>query len=102
MENRVFVGKLIMAKRKETVKRVIDGDTFTTTSRKKSVRLANVNAPEKGTRSGNKATQQLKTLIQGQKVEVDTVARDVYGRAVARVKVDGKSVNTAINKKLKK
>ena len=91
-----------MAKRKETVKRVIDGDTFTTASRKNPVRLANVNAPEKGTRGGTKATQQLKTLIKGQKVEVDTVARDVYGRSVAKVKVNGKSVNTAMNKKLKK
>ena len=91
-----------MAKRKETVKRVIDGDTFTTASRKKSVRLANVNAPEKGSRSGTKATQQLKNLIQGQKVEVNTVARDVYGRAVAKVKVGNTSVNKAMNKKLKK
>jgi len=91
-----------MAKRKETVKRVIDGDTFTTASRKKSVRLANVNAPEKGARGGATATKNLKSLIQGQKVEVNTVARDVYGRAVANVKVGNKSVNNAMNKKLKK
>ena len=91
-----------MAKRKETVKRIIDGDTFTTASRKKPVRLANVNAPEKGSKGGAKATQELKTLIQGQKVEVNTVARDKYGRSVARVKVGGKSVNTTMNKKLKK
>ena len=91
-----------MAKRKETVKRVIDGDTFTTASRKKPVRLANVNAPEKGQKGGTTATKNLKGLIQGQKVEVNTVARDVYGRAVANVKVGNKSVNNAMNKKLKK
>lgn len=91
-----------MAKRKETVKRVIDGDTFRTSSRKRSVRLANVNAPEKGTRGSTKATQELKKLIQGKKVEVNPIARDSYGRAVANVKVGGKSVNTAMNKKLKK
>ena len=91
-----------MAKRKETVKRVIDGDTFTTASRKKTVRLANVNAPEKGSKGGTKATQQLKNLIQGQKVEVNTVARDAYGRAVAKVKVGNTSVNKAMNKKLKR
>lgn len=90
-----------MAKRKETVKRVIDGDTFTTASRKKPVRLANVNAPEKGAKGGATATKNLKNLIQGQKVEVNTVARDVYGRAVAKVKVGNKSVNNAMNKKLK-
>ena len=91
-----------MAKRKETVTRVIDGDTFRTSSRKHSVRLANVDAPEKGRKGGAKSTQQLKKLIQGKKVEVNTIARDVYGRAVAKVKVGGKSVNKAIAKKTKK
>ena len=91
-----------MAKRKETVTRVIDGDTFRTSSRKHSVRLANVNAPEKGRKGGFKATQQLKSLIQSKKVEVETIARDKYGRSVARVKVDGKSVNLAMNKRTKK
>lgn len=91
-----------MAKRKETVTRVIDGDTFLTKSRKRSVRLANVNAPEKGRRGGSKATQQLKKLIQGKQVEVNTVARDAFGRAVANVKVGKKSVNRAMTKKLKK
>jgi endonuclease YncB( thermonuclease family) len=33
--------------RKERVKKVIDGNTFTTGSRKKPVRLANVNAPKR-------------------------------------------------------
>jgi endonuclease YncB( thermonuclease family) len=91
-----------MSKRKETVTRVIDGDTFTTKSRTKPVRLANVDAPEKGARGGKAATNQLKTLIQGKKVEVNTVARDVYGRAVANVKVGGKSVNNAVKKNTKK
>ncbi len=91
-----------MAKRKETVTRVIDGDTFRTSSRKHSVRLANVNGPEKGRKGGAKATHQLKSLIQGKKVEVETIARDVYGRTVARVKVAGKSVNLAMNKRPKK
>ena len=92
-----------MAKRKETVTRVIDGDTFRTKFRSKhAVRLANVNAPEKGAKGSTKATQELKRLIQGKKVEVQTVAHDVFGRVVAKVKVDGKSVNSAMNKKLKK
>ena len=91
-----------MAKRKETVTRVIDGDTFRTSSRKHSVRLANIDAPEKGRKGGAKATQQLKSLIQGKKVEVNTVARDVYGRAVAKVKVGKTSVNNAMKKSTKK
>jgi len=88
--------------RKENVKRVIDGDTFETSSRKHPVRLANVNAPEKGKPGSTKATQTLRNLIQGKKVQIDTVARDTYGRSVANVKVDSKSVNKAMSRKLKK
>lgn len=91
-----------MAKRKETVTRVIDGDTFRTSSRKHSVRLANVDAPEKGRKGGAKATQRLKKMIQGKKVEVNTVARDTYGRAVAKVKRGRINVNKAMAKSTKK
>ncbi len=91
-----------MAKRKETVTRVIDGDTFRTSCRKHSIRLANTDAPEKGTKGGASATKQLKRLIQGKKVEVKTVARDTYGRAVANVKIGNKSVNKAMSKRTRK
>lgn len=79
--------------RKEKVTRVIDGDTFETSSRKKSVRLANVDAPEKGEPGSAGAKEKLEKLILGQEVRVDTVARDKYGRAVARVYRGRESVN---------
>lgn len=85
--------------RKEKVTRVIDGDTFKTASRKNSVRLANVNAPEKGQKGGAAATKALKGLIQGETVNIDTVARDTYGRSVANVKVGRHSVNKAMREK---
>ena len=88
--------------RKEKVTRVIDGDTFRTASRKNPVRLANVDAPEKGERGGTAATKALRGLIGGETVSIDTVARDTYGRSVAKVKVGGRSVNKAMNDKLKK
>lgn len=91
-----------MSKRKETVIKVIDGDTFRTSTRKHSVRLSNVNAPEKGHRGSAKAANDLKGLIAGRKVQVETVARDKYGRAIANVKVDGKSVNNEMKQKLRK
>lgn len=91
-----------MAKRKETVTRVIDGDTFLTKSRKHPVRLANVDAPEKGRKGGRKATQKLRNLIQGKKVEVRTVALDTYGRSVANVKRGHISVNKAMSRRSKK
>ncbi len=88
--------------RKEKVTRVIDGDTFETASRKHSVRLANVDAPEKGQRGAAEATRALRQMIRGKEVVVDTKARDRYNRSVANVKVEGKSVNKAIRDRLKK
>ena len=88
-------------KRRETVTRVIDGDTFQTASRKKSVRLANVNAPEKGQKGGAAATKALRNLIKGEKVTVNTVARDKYGRTIANVRVGNKSVNKTMQAKTK-
>lgn len=88
--------------RKEKVTKVIDGDTFKTSSRKNPVRLANVDAPEKGQPGAATATSALRNMIQGEEVVIDTVARDVYGRSVANVKIGGKSVNKAMNEKLGK
>ena len=82
--------------RKEKVTRVLDGDTFMTNQRKRPVRLANVDAPERGTKRGAAATKALRDMIGGQTVSVDTVARDVYGRSIAKVKVGRKSVNKAV------
>ena len=88
--------------RKERVTRVIDGDTFETSKRKRPIRLANVDAPEKRTKGGAAATRALKNLIEGETVSIDTVARDVYGRSVAKVKVGRKSVNKVMREKTKK
>jgi endonuclease YncB( thermonuclease family) len=79
--------------RKERVVRVIDGDTFMTSSRKNPVRLANVDAPERGQRGYVKATTTLNRMISGKEVAIDTKARDSYGRSVAEVKIGGTSVN---------
>lgn len=86
--------------RKEKVTRVIDGDTFMTGSRKNPVRLANVDAPERSERGGTAATKALRSLIGGETVSVNTVARDKYGRSVANVKVGRRSVNKAMRDKL--
>ena len=88
--------------RKERVTKVIDGDTFETTRRKNPVRLANVDAPEKGQPGAAKATQALRQLIQGEEVTIETVARDQYGRSVAKVTAGRKSVNKAMKDHLRK
>ena len=80
---------------KKKVKGVIDGDTFSTQDGER-IRLQNVNAPEKGQRGAPKARQDLKKLISRKQVGVETVARDRYGRVVAKVKVGNRSVNKAM------
>jgi len=87
--------------RKEKVTNIIDGDTFETANRKKPVRLANVDTPEKGERGYVKAKEDLRKLIGDEEVRIDTVSRDKYGRAVANVYLGRESVNKKIQKKLK-
>ena len=87
--------------RKEKVIRVIDGDTFETASRKKPVRLANVNAPEKRQPGFNKATKILRKMIGGEVVRIETLGRDKYGRAVARVYKGRESINRKMQQRLK-
>ena len=87
---------------KEKVTRVIDGDTFTTSRRKNPVRLADVDAPEKGRKGAPQAKKDLESLIMNKGVTVDGVARDKYGRTVAKVKQGRYSVNKAMKEKLKK
>ena len=84
--------------RKEKVTKVFDGDTFLTGSRKKPVRLANVDAPEKGQPGAAKAKQELERKILGEEVTIETKARDKYGRAVANVKKGRESVNKHMQK----
>lgn len=83
---------------KKKVKRVIDGDTFITQDGGR-IRLQNVNAPEKGQKGAPKARQDLTKLVSRKQVGVETVARDSYGRIVAKVKVGNKSVNRAMREK---
>lgn len=79
--------------RNEKVKKIVDGDTFETASRKHPVRLANVEAPEKGEKGYAKAKRKLEGLIGGQVVTIRPMARDKYGRTVANVSVGETSVN---------
>jgi len=84
--------------RKERVTRVIDGDTFKTASRKHPVRLGGIDTPEKGQPGYAAAKDALSRLIGGKTVEIDTQARDSFGRSVANLKVGGRSVNRAMRK----
>ena len=90
--------KKTITKRKETVTKVIDGDTFETNRRKYSVRLEGVDTPEKRQPGYQEAKKELQDLILGQKVTIDTIARDKYRRPIAKVKVGTQSVNSVMKK----
>ena len=80
------------------VKTVIDGDTFMLAGGQ-PVRLANVHAPELGTSQGAAARRALQRLLQqGDTVGISPKAKS-YGRTVARVTKNGKSVNDSMRRK---
>ena len=56
------------------------------------IRLADVDAPEHDQPYGDAATRALAAQVLNQRVEVDTVATDVYGRTIARIRMDGDAV----------
>ena len=85
---------------RRTVKKVIDGDTFVVNRKigdSRIVRLAGVNAPEKGKYGGTRATNRLKGIIGGKSVTIVPVGRS-YGRVVANVR----HKRTSVNKRLRR
>jgi micrococcal nuclease len=83
---------------------VIDGDTvlfkpdrFGDASRVfLKIRLADIDAPEKDQPYGDAATRALTALLLHQRVTLDTVATDSYGRTVARIQRGALQVNAEL------
>lgn len=82
---------------KGKVNKIFDGDTFQVNGGK-VIRLANVRAPETGTKGASKAKTDLGNLVLGKTVSYNTVGKS-YGRDVAQVKIAGKSVNQSMRNK---
>ncbi len=78
---------------------VIDGCTVDIDSQ--TVRLAVVHAPEYGKPFAGDATEYLEKLVVDKDIELEVVSV-VYDEAVVKIWVDGKSINEAMNKFLKK
>ena len=60
------------------------------------MRVANVDGPETGKPGAAAARNRLAGLITDKEVSIQPVARDVYGRCIANVKVGRRSVNEAM------
>lgn len=70
------------------VVKIADGDTFTLLTPRKEevkVRLAEIDAPERGQPYGKASRQALSELVFGKEVRVEMVDTDRYGRLVGRV-----------------
>lgn len=85
---------------REIVRRVIDGDTFETEGGGSSIRLLNVYSPALHDYLGKEARRHLMHLMWGDRVTVNVVGRDPYGRRLAWVKCNGVSVNRAMREYL--
>jgi endonuclease YncB( thermonuclease family) len=75
---------------------VADGDTITVLDDKHirhKVRLAGIDAPEKGQDFGQRSKQNLAIMAHGRQVMVEGHKIDRYGRFVGKVMVGGKDVN---------
>lgn len=70
--------------------RPIDGDTFAMNGIK--VRLSGLDAPELGTPGGSEAAHHLAALLQEGQVTIIPRSRDIYGRTVADVFMNGQNL----------
>ncbi len=78
------------------VVKIADGDTLTlltSDKRQVKVRLAEIDAPERGQPHNQTAKQALADKVFRQLVTVEIVDRDRYGREVGKVYLDGENVN---------
>ena len=78
------------------VTRVSDGDTLWVADAARlrhKVRLLDIDAPESSQPSGAESTAYLKSLVGGRTVRVAGGGRDMYGRVLGVVWLDGEDVN---------
>ncbi|MEY2855680.1 MAG: hypothetical protein RL030_2812, partial [Pseudomonadota bacterium] len=77
---------------------VADGDTITvldSNNLKHRIRLAGIDAPEKGQPFSERSKQALSELVHDRTVRIQWSKTDAYGRFVAKVFVEGGDVNLA-------
>jgi len=75
------------------VRYVIDGDTFLLHGDHPRIRVFGIDAPEMSAPGGTAARGKLSEIIQGRSLECQIIARDKYGRIVARCTLrDGRDI----------
>lgn len=76
------------------VVKVVDGDTLHVLSKKGTykIRLAGIDAPERGQAYGRRAKEYLQDLVGGRQVIAIVESKDRYGRFVANVKCQSRDI----------
>jgi endonuclease YncB( thermonuclease family) len=90
-----------MANAKRTRFSIVDGDTIRLNralNGNNFVRLAGVDAPELNTKAGHQAKQELKQMLRGKSITIQTVGKS-YGRNVAVVRARGTNINNAMRRR---
>lgn len=79
---------------------VHDGDTVTLLSGKRQyrIRLDGIDCPEKGQAYGDKARQEMASLVFGRDVAVSVSGKDRYGRYLGAIRLGGLDVNAEMVK----
>ena len=75
---------------------ITDGDTITVldqTNQQHTIRLANVDAPERGQPWGDQSKQALSDLVFDRDVSIQPTDTDRYGRTIATVSGGGRDIN---------
>ena len=77
---------------------VSDGDSITVRSGDQNIkiRLAEIDAPERGQPWGTKSRQELAGLVAGKTVSITPQGQDRYDRIIAKVEVNGLDINRAM------
>jgi len=78
------------------VVRVIDGDTIIILLNgniQERIRLADIDAPETGQEYSEQSRLYLSEMVAGKAVQIEYEERDIYGRILGTIFVDGKNVN---------
>ncbi len=72
-----------------------DGDTCRTTAGER-IRLACIDAPERGRAGSYAASLALRGMVQGKQVGIRRITSDRYGRTVAELTANGKNVGESL------
>ena len=76
---------------------VYDGDTITVrTDETIKIRINGIDAPELKQPFGQASKQAMSSLVFGKKVTIKPDKKELYGRTIARVEVDGRDVSTTM------